>query len=83
MKFFLKMETKQFNSFLLSIMGILLTVIAWGMQGYYNDQKQYHTDQKEYNQQRDVEIKNIDENQIILDWRLKVLEKEHDIEYTQ
>ena len=66
------METKRINTILLSIMSIMLTLIAWGGNNYYQDQK-------DFNKEWIKNITNVSKNQIIIDYRLGNLEDEHGI----
>lgn len=67
----LEKTEKSYQSFVLTIIGALLGLIAWGGNNMYSEQR-------EYNQRRDTEITNINKNQIIIDYRVKSLEKKHD-----
>lgn len=63
-------EKTSYQSLILTIIGVLLGLIAWG------GNKMYET-QMDYNIQRDIEIKNINKNQIIFEYRIQNLEHEH------
>jgi len=64
-------EKTSYQSLMLTIIGAMVGLIAWGGNNMYSEQR-------EYNQRRDTEITNINKNQIIIDYRVKSLEKKHD-----
>jgi len=66
----LEKTEKSYQSFVLTIIGALLGLIAWGGNNMY-------TDQKDYNKARDIELRNINKNQIIFEYRIQNLEENH------
>lgn len=55
---------------MLTIIGAMVGLIAWGGNNMYQEQK-------DYNKKRDIEIQKINKSQIIMEYRVKVLEQKH------
>lgn len=67
------METRRINTFLLATMSIMLSLIAWGGNNYYQNQKSF-------NDSWSKKMTDFDKNQIIIEYRIGTLEVLHDID---
>lgn len=66
------METKKIHTFFLFVMSLMLSLIAWGGNNIYQDQKALNKTWSE-------KMSDDDKRNIITEYRFRVLEEIHDI----
>jgi len=70
-------EKSSYQSLILTIIGVLLGLIAWGGNKMYDEQKDYNKQRDTEMQSVITEMQSVNKNQIIFEYRIQNLEGKH------